>query len=257
MSALDDELKALGISLYDLEDMQASKTIVGVIYGPIGGGKTRQADTFPAGELLYLNAEHGERSIVGSKAGQGVNISNLMQMGKILVATKKDLLSGQSPYKYLMCDSATDLYKKEIAAQAKESAADPSNNQKDSDVPSQRDYMKVSKRVDRIINYAKDMPLTVIFTATDQLIQDDSNIARIAPAMSPAVRDSFLMYSDFVLYQQASATGQRVLLTSQSGKYIAKCRMPVGSSIPQKILNPNLYDVIRAIRGEKVEFETP
>jgi len=257
MSVLDDELKSLGIDLVDLEDLAATQTVVGVLYGPFGGGKTRSFDTLPEKSGLYLNVENGERSVVGSKAGKKIQISSIAQLAKVLVALKKDISNGENTFPYLFIDSATDLYKREIAAQSKASAADPTNNQQDPDVPSPRDYMKVSKRVDRVINYAKDMPLTVIFTAAEQLIQDDNSIARIAPAMSPAVRDSFIMYSDFVLYLSSQSDGKRVMLTQQTGKYIAKCRMPVGKSIPPKILNPNLYDVIKAIRGEEIKFETP
>jgi hypothetical protein len=257
MSYLDDELKSLGVSLDDLEELQAIGTIVGLIYGPNGAGKTWQFNNLPPKEGLFVNAERGHRSVINSKAGSKIEIVSLGQLARVLVGLKKDLENHTCPFNYLFVDSATGMYKTDIAAQAKTSAADPENKQSDPDVPSLRDYLKVSKRVDRVINFAKDLPLTVIFTAMEQHMMDDNKIERIGPAMSGAVRDSFVMYSDFVLYMQTLSDGRRQMLTAQQGKYIAKVRMPFGKTIPPKILNPNIYEVIRAIRGEDVKFEQP
>lgn len=257
-AALNAELAGLGLTLDNLEEAIAKTRLMGVIYGPTGGGKSTMFDSLPEKKGVYANIEKGERSVVGSKAGWKIDIETVVQYTKVLKGLYTDIQNGDNEFDYLFTDSATELYKREIARQAKASAADPSNKQDDPDIPSQRDYLKVSKIVDRVLIFAKDkLPMTVIFTAIDQIITDDQKIERIAPAMSPSIRDSFLMYSDFVLYLTKNSNGDRILYTQSSGKIIAKCRMPIGKSIPPRILNPNLYDVLRAINGENVHFDVP
>lgn len=256
--SLDATLKTLGLSTYSLADDDPHTNVFGILYGSTGVGKTWQASTFD--DVLYINVERGDRSIRHTDI-TGITVRDIIDFGKILAALKDDIEKGDNKFKTLFIDSATDLYKQALKKETK--IAHDANSKQDADVPSQREYLKVGSKIDRIINFAKELKLDVIFTALEDITQDEQKIETTMPAMSPFVRNSFFQYSDFVLHMATDRDNHRTFRTANASRIRAKCRMPHGVVMPSIVISQpdtltgQLSDIIAAIRGEQRELFTP
>lgn len=256
--SLNDTLKTLGLNTYSLADDDPHTNVCGILYGSTGVGKTWQAATF--NDVLYINVERGDRTIRHTDI-TAVTIRDIVEFAKVLAALKADIEAGTCQFKTLFVDSATDLYKQALKKETRD--AHDNNPKQDADVPSQREYLKVGSKIDRCINFAKELKLDVIFTAIEDISQDENKIETTMPAMSPFVRNSFFQYSDFVLHMATDRDGKRTIRTANAARIRAKCRMPFGVHMPPLIISePNtkvgqLSDIIACIRGEQRELNTP
>lgn len=240
-----------------------------LIYGESGAGKTRlAASSHVVDELspvLLVDAEAGVASVVN--VYPGIKVLSLSEAKAAFwrenpddsfdyagwLEELVDELEEDTTYKTVIIDSLSEVQNALIVSHLVNEAAQDST--KDVDLPSQRDFLKVSNLLRALVCRFRDLQKNIIFTCLERegSGRDDS---RLVPALMPSLASTVPAYMDVVgrLCTVPTEGGlERRLYTSLTPRYIAKDRRGV---LPPTITNPTMEEICFYLRGEGKSAKT-
>ncbi len=226
-----------------------------LIYGEAGTGKTVFASTAPR-PILWLEAEGGTASIGDKKGIDVAKVTGLETYREALVY----LEANPGKYKTVVIDSFSETQAavlKDIMGAVKRS--DPS---RDEFSPLFAEWGRLVGVMREIARAFRDLPMHVVITALQREDKDDmTGRMKVRPRLSPTLADELPAYVDSVLYLYAATAAKgetdsegvaaddegvtivRNALIKPTGKFVAKCRIPVGSPSPDFIADPTFPKV--------------
>ena len=233
-----------------------------LIYGDPGAGKTRLAASAFEIEamrpILIIDIEGGTKSVrnlypdidvirvksVIDAKGR-IKDSAWDQFERIYDEAKK----GDLAYTTFIIDSLTELYWVFMEHHMREVVIE--HEDRDPDIPAQRDWGKASARIKRHVRRWRDLENHVIFTALKATVTKgdgkDVRIINYTPSLPGKLAYDVTAFVDevFYLYTKTDRDGtQRMLLTENANKYLAKDR---SNNLPQTMTNPTWADLAEAI----------
>lgn len=221
-----------------------------LVYGKSGVGKTRLAGSAHAvpemRRVLYIDVEGGILTLRREfPEVETIRIKSWSDMQRVYDA----LYAGGHGFNTVILDSLTEIQKfnmDQIMQRLVES-----NNERDMDVPSLREWGKNLEQIRRFVRAFRDLPLNVIFTALER--EDKDRLLRPVklPSLSGKMAGEVAAFLDIVLYYNIKeVAGEdepkqlRVLQSAATESVIAKDRSGL---LPKVLVGPDmeqLYDLI-------------
>lgn len=87
-----------------------------------------------------------------------------------------------------------------------------------------QDWGTLSKKIDSILRWFKDLDMHTIFIAQEQYIQDENKITKIVPSLNWKTATKIAYYMDIVWYISINKAWKRTLTTSANQKLLTKDR---------------------------------
>ena len=240
-----------------------------LIHGDTGSGKTVLAIKEGPRPALVLDCDTGLDSVIGTKASEKVDIWG--PAGDELELTWEDMdefrnyvLAGdwRHPYKLILVDNITAGQKPVVVSSIDEAMArldEDKRAARDPDIPSQQDWGKIYRRLDRWIRdikSAKRRGVHVIFTAgTKEWMDEVEGYTRMMPNIEGQERNQISTHMDAVGWLESDEDGRRLHL-APSGAYVTKLRLPIARHgyVPEAIEDPDFNSMMEAVIGlEKKE----
>lgn len=224
-----------------------------LIYAKPDAGKTylsatAQDCTAPGfNRVLHLGFEKGLRTVAHRTDYDKKEIRKLEQLELIVNLLERDQESDNPTYGTLIVDNATELQNMDIEfvmQETKKNARDP--NKVDIDVPSQREWGKIGKRLRRCVVGLRDLPMHTIWTAWEnEWKDDDTKITYCSPQLSGHVKNELSGYFDIVgrLTKKVDITTEtttRNLQVMGTEKITAKWRQRNEEVVPGILENPTI-----------------
>lgn len=231
-----------------------------LIYGETGVGKTVFASTAPR-PILWLEAEGGTASI-GDKAGIDIaRVSGLDSYREALIVLQEN----PDKWKTVVIDSFTetqaailkDIMRKVVDA----------DESRDEFSPLFSEWGRLTGIMREIARAFRDLPMHVVITALQREDKDEyTGRTKVRPRLSPTLAEEVPAFMDAVLYLYSATTKKgeadadgveadedgitvvRNALLKPTGKYMAKCRVPVGKQAPDYIPDPT-FDKVAELLG--------
>lgn len=249
-------------ALRTLDDYQVTSGRCILIHGHTGAGKTVLAIHKAPRPLLVLDCDTGLDSIFGTGTPSKVHIwgpqeadiemtwEDMDQFRNYVVAGDWEL-----PYKTIVVDNVTAGQKPVIVEaidQALSRMSDDKRATRDPDIPSQQDWGKIYRMLDkwiRDIKSAKRRGVNVVFTCgTREWLDEVEGYTRLMPNLEGQERNQIATHMDAVGYLEADEDGRRLAL-GPNGATITKVRLPVTmhGKVPDVIENPDFTKLIRAV----------
>jgi len=224
-----------------------------LIYGRSGTGKTYLAGSAYAvpemRRVLYIDIEGGVLTLRKEFPGvERVRISSWKEMQRVYDA----LYAGGHGFQTVILDSLTEIQKfnmDEIMRRLIES-----NEARDEDVPSLREWGKNLEQIRRFVRAFRDLPLNVIFTALEREDMDRLKRPIKLPSLSGKMAQEVAAFLDIVLYYNIKEVNEggetkqvRVLQSQATESVVAKDRsglLPPALIIPDQGTMEPLFDLI-------------
>lgn len=219
--------------------------------------------------LLVLDCDTGLDSVIGSAGSAKVDIWGPSAGETELNWDDMDefrnyLLAGdwRHPYKVVVIDNITAGQKPVIVScieEALDRLDDDARAKRDPDIPSQQDWGKIYRRMDRWIRDVKSIKrrgVHVIFTAgTREWMDEAEGYTKLMPNLEGQERNQIATHMDAVGWLEADEDGRRLHL-APSGAFVTKVRLPIAShgKIPDAVESPDFNSMLEAVIGlEKKE----
>lgn len=194
------------------------------MYGDPGAGKTRLASTAQDHEdtspVLFLDIDGGTTTFRKRRDIGVIKVRDLASLVKI----HEELEIDAGGYKTVVLDSLSELNKLDLRAIMKHAKATSSNPDKiDIDVPSPREWGKVSEHMRTIVRAYKNLPMHSIFTAhmhaEHENAKDQEGPILIRPELQPKKMKTQLPgFTDIVGYLYTEEKGANVTRRMQFAK---------------------------------------
>lgn len=229
---------------------EAEEHVKLLLYGRNGQGKTRIACTAPKPLVLDCN-EKGTKSV---RKYPDVEVLHCKKWADVVFAYWM-LREGDHPYESVVVDTLTGMQGlciKQILKEAED--RDPT---KDPKVMNQREWGKLAELMkEQLLNF-RNLPLHVVFTAQQRIIDDPDTEAReIVPDLSPGGRGPATACVEIIghVYQKEVrgvskrtkrevSTWETRLLVGPHEEYITKDRT---GALPRIMRNPTVLQMIEA-----------
>lgn len=174
-----------------------------LLYGPPNAGKTHLAataqDVPEMSPCIHLGFEQGLLTVAYRDKYEAKEIRTIDEFERITKIIQTDQASDKPIYKTLIVDNATEVQNLDIDTVmrwAKKTARNPESV--DIDVPSQREWGKIGKRLRRCVVALRDLPMHTIWTAWEGEWIDDADITHYFPKLSGHMKLEFSGYFDIV-----------------------------------------------------------
>ena len=192
------------LNLPPLEDLV--KYVNLLAYGPPNSGKTYLAGTLQDHKDLHpcchLGFESGLLTVAYRKDYAAKEIRSIDELESVVKLLQDDTRSAKPYFKSLAIDNATELQNLDIDTvmqEAKKLAISKGKGELvDIDVPSQREWGKIGKRLRRCIISLRDLPLHTVWTAWRGEYVDDMDVTHYFPKLSGHMKNEFSGYFDIV-----------------------------------------------------------
>jgi len=247
-----------------LSEHQVSAGRVVLIHGDTGAGKTVLAIHKAPRPILVLDCDTGLDSVYGTVDSDNIDVWGPADDGTELSWEDMDefrnyLIAGEwdKDYKVVVVDNVTAGQKPVITSCIEESMNRmdlEKRKQRDSDVPSQQDWGKIYRRLDRWVRDVKSIKrkgVHVIFTSgTREWLDEEAGYTKMMPDLEGRERNQIATHMDAVGWLESDEDGRRLHL-APSGAYITKLRLPVAQfgNIPTAIEDPDFNKMMEAVIG--------
>lgn len=239
----------------DIVKASSQRHFKGLVFGPIGAGKTRLLETsmqdvrtYP---MLLLEYEGGQSSLVGSD----IDIVHIRDW-KDYDEAKAYLRSGRHPYKSIGIDSISESHVMSLLSQLDQ------RSRKVPDLLEQGDYGIALTQMRRLIRDFRDLPLHVFMTALAKDDVDPREGSVKKPALSGALADEAPGIFEVVGYLSTGVLDDgylhRILVLQNYPKLRTKVRTPIDVVAPNEIVDPTVTSILDALQFpylEEVELE--
>ncbi len=240
--------------------------IKAVVYGDHGVGKTSSlASLASQGRVVIVDTEDSVRR--SALASIGIQVGNISLwpdwtydgIQQLYVTVKAQLEEEPGSIYAVGIDTGTALSHYWLEASVKESLARPAMQKKHPDRPQwdvfKDDYGVLAQKMQAAITrQLYTLPCHVVIACHARRAENESGIVRVGPDLSPAVQQSILTYSDWVLQLTAEESGGEVVRWARSqpaGQVEAKDRFNV---LPNRMKNYDLQDMIALWEESHVPF---
>lgn len=184
-----------------------SHKIKALIYGDSGTGKTTFGATAP--NVIFANAEAGLLS-VWNKRIPYVEIKTLKDLQDLYLYLAK----WEHKYETVVIDSISeinDIIKSELETKRWR--------------PLQiQDWGEIAKKIEDILRKFRWLDMHVIMIAQENIERDDQKIVKYTPALNGKSATKIAYFMDIVWYIEVLPTGEHVINTQPSPKYLTKDR---------------------------------
>ena len=223
------------------------------VYGDSGVGKTRLAASRRQGKVLFANIENGYLSIAGSGINK-VDLETYKHFQDLFLYLKTQ----DHGFDTLWVDSFTEAQRFVVAEVARDKVG--RRESKDPYKLSLEDYGLATERLRQWVWDLRSLPMHVFYVCLAQgVVAKGEIVVKQTIATTAKLAASLYAYSDLVAYYNieeavVQETQQKVevrrLHLQPTGDFVAKARMPVGTSMPTSLVNPTLDKIIGLYRGE-------
>lgn len=242
-----------------LADRKASVGKAILIHGPTGAGKTTLAIHKAPRPVLVLDADQGIDSIIGTTNPEEIILWEGSDW-ESLDEFRDYVKSGDWDFKTIVVDNVTVAQKPVIRYAIEQAMAkldDAGKAKRDPDIPSQQDWGKIYRVLDKWIvdikSVAKQKGVNVIFTAgTAEWLDADAGYTKLMPDIEGKERNQIATHMDAVGWLEHDEDGRRLHL-APSGAFITKVRLPIDQhgQVPDEIEDPDFTKMISAVQGKK------
>ena len=211
-----------------------------ILYGPPGSGKTHQISYFPPDETLIINVDAGIKTL----EGKGFYVFTPSEDLRELTNLYEFLRTDKHPFKYLFLDNFSELEKYLLVKLGMERKIDFWRQKEWGDVAQlEREWMRLFREL------TEERKMDIFFIAWDMILENEEETI-IQPMLMRAVAREFAGIVDNVFYLKTDRKGERYLYT-EGNSPLAKTRVPAGEKnpLPTVIKNPNLFEVIKKLKG--------
>jgi hypothetical protein len=244
--------------------LKTEKEVVRVLYyGDPGKAKTTNAAAMSKlGRVIYIDAERGAKPT--ALANQGAVLENIEPYKLISYAALLDLawetksrVEDGEPIVGVVWDSltATLPYFLDDLVKAAVAKAQRTGTQRDSWVTQMDDYGAMTGQIREVFRLLRDLPIHLALTAHSRRDTDEEGKVRVLPAVTPALQNDLMAFTDLVIHVRANQYGDKVLfsgVTQPVGKFEAKDRFGV---FPVNLATPTFDRLVAYVEGE-LEAET-
>jgi phage nucleotide-binding protein len=218
-----------------------------MVYGDPGVGKTTlMGSAVEVPELqpvLFIDIEGGVLSLRKRyPQAKRVRLKSWTDMQSVY----DDLRRGKTEFKTVIVDTLTETQKFSMLEIMKQVVV--KDSERDSEVPSIREWGKNGEQIRRLVRALRDLPLNSFFTAFAVEEQTDSGIVtKVKPALSGKLSAEVAGFVDIVAYyyiKMVDGAPQRLLLTASTGKHVVKDR---SDNLPPVMIAPTMTDIYNHI----------
>lgn len=269
-SARAKSSNAAGKNMRTLADRGESVGKSVLIHGFSDSGKTVLAIQHAPRPILVLDCDNGLDSVMGMVGSDEVYLwepsDSVEYSFEDLDEYRNYILAGDwaADFRCVITDNLTAAQKPFIRHALDESMArlpDEKKAVKDPDIPSQQDWGKIYRTMDRWIqdirNGTKRRGVHAIFTAgTKEWKDEDTGTEKIFPNLEGQTRGQVSSHMDAVGYLEID-DGERLLHLAPTGAIITRVRLPVDrhGRMPEEIKDPDFTKMMAAIKGQEGEVK--
>lgn len=234
-----------------LQKYTVDKSTVGgmnmLLYGNQGVGKTVFAagaqDVPDMADVLFLNVEGGLMSIADRADITAADLDKPQDLEDLFwdLSEGKNGLEG---FQTLVIDSLTELQNVDLDARADQNPGKMKGQR------SLENFGNSTAFFQRVLRQFRDLStLNVILTALPDTKYSDENQSQpteVRPAGTPKMINSVMGYQDFVWYYYIRSSGERAILTQNTGVYRAKTRgMRFAEDLGSPVIEPTLAGIYK------------
>lgn len=233
-----------GLKIEKVRERQASMNLM--IYGKSGVGKTRLVGSAwevpEMRRVLYIDVEGGIMTL--RKDFPEVETVRIRSW-KDMQAIYDELYAGGHGFETVILDSLTEIQKFNMD-QIMINLIN-SNDDRDMDVPSLREWGKNLEQIRRFVRAYRDLPVNVLFTCLEREDKDRMGRPIKLPSLSGKMAGEVAAFLDIVLYynmKEVDGEQKRILQSVATESTIAKDR---SGMLPPVVVDPTmevLYDYI-------------